>query len=412
MLHSPRPEVAIAGERSGGVGLRPSPDIRPRSHDGRSTRDSPPGPAAGPATTGPSRLRALDGLRLTVALMVAFYHFFGHRLADEVWGEDASAIFPSADVLVPYGWLGVEIFFIISGFVICMSSWGRSVGAFFRSRVCRLYPAYWAAVCLTYLVVTVAPVLDDSPSFNEAVANLTMLQMPMGAQDVDPVYWTLWVELRFYLIFALVVSMGLTYRRVMAFAAAWTLLAPVAGAGDSKLLKILVVPEYASYFLVGIGLYLLHRFGNQLLTWALIAVNVAVCVLHVDRRVISMGKNWVDSPMHTWVATVILLAAIALLIAIAQGRLDWMSWKWLTFAGALTYPFYLLHQMIGYSVIHYMYVGKNISAYVVLPVTLTATLCLAWMVHLVVERPLAGVLKRQLSAPGLLEPAPRDQARR
>lgn len=351
------------------------------------------------------RLRALDGLRLAVALMVAFYHFLGQRYADAAWGQDSLTIFPSASGLIPYGWLGVEIFFIISGFVICMSSWGRSVGAFFRSRVCRLYPAYWAAIVITYVVITVAPVIDDSPNFSEAVLNLTMLQMPMGSPSVDPVYWTLWVELRFYLIFALVVSMGLTYRRVMAFAAAWTLITPFVRVGDSGLLKVIFIPEYSSYFLVGIGLYLLHRFGNQVLTWALVACNVAICVFHVDRRVISNRENWVEAPMHTWVATVILLGAIALLIAIAQGRLDWMSWKWLTYAGALTYPFYLLHQMIGYSLIHFMYVSKDFSAHFVLPVTLALTLLLAWVVHWLVERPLSGVLKRQLSGTSLLEPA-------
>jgi peptidoglycan/LPS O-acetylase OafA/YrhL len=261
-------------------------------------------------------------------------------------------------------------------------------------------------VALTYLVVTVAPVLPESPTFAQAVVNLTMLQMPLGSPQVDPVYWTLWVELRFYLLFALVVATGLTYRKVVFFAAAWTLLTPFARAGDSGLLKLLLVPDYSSYFLVGIGLYLLHRFGNQVLTWALIGINVAVCVFRGEQRVVSMGQEWVDSPMQPWIATVIILVAIGLIMAIAQGRLDWMQWKWLTYAGALTYPFYLLHQMIGYSLIHHLYVERGISAYAVLPATLGATLLLAWLVHRFVERPLAGVIKRQLSG-SLLDPRAR-----
>src|SRR3712207_9468424 len=80
---------------------------------------------------------------------------------------------------------------------------------------------------------------------------------------------------------------------------------------------------------------------------ALPIFNVAICVFRGEQRVVSMGQEWVDSPMQPWVATVIILVAIGLIMAIAQGRLDWMQWRWLTYAGALTYPFYLLLQMIG-----------------------------------------------------------------
>jgi peptidoglycan/LPS O-acetylase OafA/YrhL len=388
------------------------PDARRASRRPAAHRAAPAEPATVRAAAvtdaggGAVRLRALDGLRLLVALMVAFFHYLGEDQSALAWGKDATRIFPDIDYLAPYGWLGVEIFFMISGFVICMSSWGRSVGAFFRSRICRLYPAYWAAVVLTFVVISLVPVLPKQPTLAEAIVNLTMFQNPMGATRVDGVYWTLWVELRFYLVFALVVWGGLTYRRVLLFCAAWTLLIPIASAADLPLLWHVVQPDFASYFLLGVGLYLLHRFGHSLPTWLLIGVNTAICLYRAEGRMHGNEDHVVNTGLNYATVALVLAAAMVFLVAMARGRLDWMSWKWLTVAGALTYPFYLLHQMIGYSMIKVLHAERGITAYVVLPGTVLAMLLLAWLVHRFVERPLGAVLKRQLSNPALLDPLP------
>lgn len=383
-----------------------------------------PAPHPAPAQVAPDRrpsssrsvvrLRALDGLRLGVALMVAAFHFLGTHEADPVWGQDAIAVFPTLGSLAQYGWLGVEIFFVISGFVICMSSWGRSVGSFFRSRVCRLYPAYWAAVCLTYVVITMAPVLTSPervPTMADAIANLTMLQQPMGATLVDSVYWTLWVEMRFYLLFALVMVTGLTYRKVMIFAGIWTVVTPVARVSGSDWFKIVTIYDFSSWFLVGIGLYLIHRFGHQFLTWALIAVNLAVSLYRMQVRIDSHLDNAAVDQMHFGLAALLVLGAVGLILAIALGKLEWMNWSWLTWAGALTYPFYLLHQMIGYTLIHHLFVRREVSAYAVLPLAFGVTLLLAWAVHRTVERPLSHYLKVKLSDGSLLDPREEVPAR-
>ncbi|MDF9815190.1 peptidoglycan/LPS O-acetylase OafA/YrhL [Streptomyces sp. SPB162] len=99
------------------------------------------------------RLRALDGLRLVAALMVCFYHYAG-RGGDawKAWGQTPALVFPELSKVAVYGPLGVQIFFVISGFVICMSGWGRTLKSFAVSRATRLYPAYWAAVLLVTAV--------------------------------------------------------------------------------------------------------------------------------------------------------------------------------------------------------------------------------------------------------------------
>ena len=88
------------------------------------------------------RLRALDGLRLIAALMVAAYHYGGRGgEVTRAWGSSPQHQFPTMHGYFAYGCLGVQVFFVISGFVICMSGWGRPLKSFFASRTSRLLPA-------------------------------------------------------------------------------------------------------------------------------------------------------------------------------------------------------------------------------------------------------------------------------
>ncbi len=391
-LHAPatgRPSRRPAVQRDGAA-------------DAAATVSIPPVPDA---AAGAPRLRALDGLRLLVALMVALYHYLGKESASSFWGEDVHRIFPNADFLAHYGWLGVQIFFVISGFVICMSSWGKSVGEFCRSRVVRLYPVYWAAVCLTFLVVTFVPTVIEAPTLGAVLANMTMLQEGLGARHVDGVYWTLWVELRFYLLFALVVWTGLSYRRVALFCAAWTIAIPLSDRIGNGLMSYVVQPKYACFFLLGIGFYLLHRFGNQFVTWLLIGANGAITLFRLETFMPHQEDVIGKDVYYSGVLFIVALMSL-FFVALVQGRLNWMSWRWLTVAGSLSYPFYLIHQNVGYTMIDFLSAQHGISAYAVLPGTVLAMLLLAWLLHRFVERPLGAYLKRQLSHPALLDPLP------
>ncbi|MFD0169140.1 hypothetical protein ACFVJH_34105 [Streptomyces decoyicus] len=70
----------------------------------------------------------------------------------------------------------MEIVFLISCFVICMSAWGRTVGEFTVSRLSRLFPAYWVGIVLTALVVKRWPEITSQHGWGTVITNLTMLQ--------------------------------------------------------------------------------------------------------------------------------------------------------------------------------------------------------------------------------------------
>ena len=339
------------------------------------------------------RLYAIDGIRLLAALMVAVHHYAGSSRVNQpgnaIWGRPVSDIMPTVFRLASYGWIGVEIFFVISGFVICMSCWGRTPRQFFVSRVIRLYPAYWFAVLFTTGVLVAVPGVWERLRMREVLLNLTMLQSGSGVANVDGVYWTLWSELRFYLLFLAVVATGLTYRKVVVFCSVWgaaAMLAPVSGL---PLLELVANPEGAWYFIAGLALYLMHRFGQDLLLWGILAMAWLMGQLELGQRIdeVEHVSGWRGSVL---IFTVFLLV----MVAVALGATDRVRWKWLVTAGALTYPLYLIHYAAGTAMINRL--RDTMDARLLVVVVLAGFLALSWLVHRFVERPLAGMVKRGL----------------
>ncbi|MEY9841883.1 acyltransferase family protein [Streptacidiphilus sp. EB103A] len=367
------------------------------------------GPAAsGPVLSGSAapkpakrpRLYALDGLRLLAALGVLSWHWLGVERFPQVWHGSPAKLMPVGHAIGVYGWTGVQLFFIISGFVICMSTWGKSVGTFVTSRVVRLFPAYWVAVLLTALVLSFVPVIwgDDthSPSIDKILTNLSMANVPINVADVDPVYWSLWAEMRFYVLFGILVAFGLTYRRVLAFCGGWAVLTLVASQANFGLLNVIVQPTYSWYFIAGIVIYLMYRYRPNLMLWGMLGF----CWLMAQHSVGSVqgGYAW-GAHMKSLSWTICMLSvtvSFVLVLATALGAFSWMRWKWLTVAGSLTYPLYLIHQEIGWELITRL--RRHLAPYPTFFVALAVFLLAAYLIHRLVERPLAPWMKRKMEA--------------
>jgi peptidoglycan/LPS O-acetylase OafA/YrhL len=343
-----------------------------------------------------ARLYALDGLRLACALAVAGYHFAVSWRLDGV--NPPVHHLPVGSHVLIYGFLGVEVFFLISGFVIGTSGWGRTPRQFAAARIARLYPAFWVCVLLTALVVTLLPVgtgvpVAGVPTPGQIAVNLTMLAEPFGTPLVDTVYWTLWVELRFYLMFAVLVAWGPTYRRVAGFATVWLVAAvayPVLPAWTASI----VMPGFAPCFVMGLALCLLRRHGPTLWLWSLLVAGWLLGLQRVSVRVSELRPGF-EVPVAP--ALVIFTLALVALTLIALGHTDGWNVTWLATAGALTYPFYLLHQRIGYSLIRTAHDHTGLPAWLLISAATVVLLGVAWLVHRLVERPLAPRLRSLVS---------------
>ena len=92
-------------------------------------------------------------------------------------------------------------------------------------------------------------------------------------------------------------------------------------------------------------------------------------------------------------AVVVILLAV---LACTHGPIARIQWGWLTFAGALTYPLYLVHGQLGYFVIDMLQDGLH--SYVVLALATVASFVVANLIHRFVERPSARPLRRAVES--------------
>ena len=152
------------------------------------------------------RLTKIDSLRGIAALAVLSFHFTTRY--DEIYRFSGYLPFHA-----PWGYLGVNLFFVISGFVIYMTLDRTDVGAdFLVSRFSRLYPAYWTAIALTFCITSLLGLPGKAVPWHIAVLNIPMIQMLFSVPMVDGVYWTLLVELLFYgLAYALFAARRMNY---------------------------------------------------------------------------------------------------------------------------------------------------------------------------------------------------------
>jgi len=348
------------------------------------------------------RLRELDLLRFVAALSVVLFHFTGFN-GPGPWSHPSREIFPAMAHLTRYGYLGVDLFFMISGFVILMSAWGRSPGEFVVSRLVRLMPAYWVGVLLGAALYATAKLGNGAPGL--IVPNLTMLQGGLGVENVDAVFWTLWVELHFYVLIAILSAFGITYRNCLIFMTAWLFFGVFADEAGSKFLKIMLVPTWSPYFIAGMALFLIHRFGPTLLLWGYVLVGWLLALFWGAWRTEAAFKGANENVVGVAVTLIFIV-----MILVATGRLNWLRWRGLTVLGALTYPLYLTHSQIALPVLDNAYPGMN--RWAALSLVTGASLLAAYAVYRLVERPGQKWFKDQLrkSLAPLRTPAPEPVA--
>lgn len=331
----------------------------------------------------PERLVWLDALRFVAAAGVLLFHYTARW--SEVWGSPPEEVFPHFGRVISYAALGPEQFFVISGFVILMTAWGRDVPHVVASRIARLYPAYWTAVLLTGgLLLFVWPTGKDIQPAEVAV-NLTLLQSLVDVRHVDGVYWTLWVELRFYALVVLFVALGITRRRILAVCAVWPPLAVLAVGAGVEPFATALLGVYAPLFAGGMVLYVLYRDGHAPWPWVILAGNVALAVhLIVPRQVGSLSRNtgFVPSELALGVGVVVCFATVAVL---SLTRLRHSGPAWAVTVGALTYPLYLTHEYWGWWVIQLAH--PTLGPWPTVGLATVVAVGLAVAIHYVVERP-------------------------
>lgn len=319
------------------------------------------------------RLDGLDALRGIAAMTVVLFHFTTQF--DKLFGHESPPV-----LSFPLGHYGVNLFFIISGFVIFMTiERSKAPMDFVVSRFSRLYPAYWVAIALTYSITHLLGLPEHLADIKTALFNGLMFhKMAFGVPHVDGVYWTLEVELLFYLgMFILMTTSRLNHVHGILLA----------------LLAVRLIYFVAQQFF-GIALpWVIYRYlivGQ--IAWFAIGMVMYRLIFHAGEK-----NSWLDWSVAFAAVTVLAVAeslAIAglavffggLVLAAAMGKLKMLANPVVVWLGSISYTLYLLHENIGWSIMLSLReagIGANIS----ILLAIAASLMLASLVTHWVEKP-------------------------
>lgn len=318
------------------------------------------------------RLVEVDALRGLAALAVVLFHYttrFGELFG---WETPPSLSFPD-------GHYGVNLFFIISGFVIFMTleRTARPMD-FVVSRFSRLFPAYWTAILLTFCITRWLGLPEKLVDATTAFKNVFMIHGLFNIPHVDSVYWTLEIELLFYCgMFSLYTmhrlhQIHLVLRALLALRLAYFVLAIIWGIELSWTLSHLLILKYIPWFALGISLYLTVSRQNAAdrRQPAITATAAIGCLLIVDSLFLAV--------LAACLATTVFLAASGRASLLRHGILAWL--------GTISYPLYLLHENIGWSLL-LRFQNWGLATNTAVLLTITISLAMATALTRCIEQP-------------------------
>jgi peptidoglycan/LPS O-acetylase OafA/YrhL len=292
----------------------------------------------------------LDALRFFAAFWVMNFHYF--LGVNESWKLS----------WYRFGGLGVQLFFIISGFVIVLSLKGKTLKEFAINRFIRLFPLFWILCTFTFILTHMAHD-PNALYFSEYLKNMTMFgdifngYLKYG-RLIDPSYWTLTVELIFYAGIGIFVHF-FSYKNIRYFLAVWmglSVLAFILHIDHNFYVKLALV-RHASYFVFGSALALIvakeaKSLFEKYFDWSLLLFS-SLYSIYIHTRAIP--EYFTLNPYDNIIVSILLIIffiGIPALVYLSPRIKNIRTILILEILGGITYPLYLMHQTIGNLVIN------------------------------------------------------------
>lgn len=342
------------------------------------------------APRGSSRLVLVQALRAVAALFIVFVHAqFDARHFGGAEGFNPVRSLP---------WeAGVDIFFVISGFVIVHATRGAfgpdSARLFMKRRLIRIVPLYWLATALFLGVSLALPGALNSPRPSLAEVGASFLFVPyinsLGApQPVLTLGWTLNYEMAFYAVFAAAMAIALRRQQTVLVVAVFFAMLSVVGA-------LLSLPMPLSFwanpmvleFVAGMGIALARDTGGRpgiILRTVLAAA--AIRMLHED-----LTQDGVDRAFALGVPAAMLVMAA---VFGPEPRLPRSLSRILVLLGDASYALYLFHPF-ALRAVRLMFAGTQMAPWTYIFIGVVSAIALAIAIHLAVEKPVMRYLRRR-----------------
>lgn len=319
-----------------------------------------PGPSVGVDERRPRKtiLPQIDGLRGIAICAVIFQHAFSHGISHAL----VAAGMVGFPYLVDDGWMGVSLFFILSGFVLSLPYTGAETKfvdpaetiAFYRRRARRLLPLFAIGCFVGYLINHTT--LD---SLLLALTTMSMFSTNEFFPRVNAPFWTLMLEIWFSISLPalMIAAVRFGYWRVFAAAAATALIIRLVGtqlsfsAFPGPYINPLKdsVPARIDDFVAGMVVAKLYRDGHlrEALQWLFVPGAAVVVLSGIGWDLIAQGiaPRWVGGPLNLVTSTGFACVMISCLVPRSStGRAT--SWRPLRVVGAMCFSLYCWHFLV------------------------------------------------------------------
>lgn len=329
-----------------------------------------------------NHIRSLDFLRAVAALSVCLYHFSGVTL------PKSTNIY--LQPLFAYGWVGVDIFFVISGFIIPYSLLGKNhqisnFGSYIAKRIIRINPPAYIAMGLVLVqrllidyVINHNRVYTGSLSGGQLLHNLLFTIPFTHYQWVVGIFWTLAIEFQFYIFIGLLFTFLFERYGVWSFMVGYLL---------ANALQYLPFSDSANFFhfspMFALGGATLLFYQNRLGWW----LYGLVMLLFAGLAYWQLGLP---------IAAVGVATALSILWLKVEN-------KWLVLLGRMSYSFYLVHALIG-TTCEFVLIriiapdteGKKVT---ITLLCLVGALVGAYVFYVLIEKPFIGLARRYGNGP-------------
>lgn len=321
----------------------------------------------------------LDIVRVMAALSIVLFHYTSRY---EELTNINSPVLKNWPIHIDWGFGAISTFFILSGFLSShlFAIGGGNVKKYIIKRAFRLYPTFWLCIMISCAVLFNGSYSEVS--LYTILFNMTMIPNCFGIPYIDGAYWTMQMEFFFTIIMAIVILARKELYKIIILCL-WAGIMLMFNVFDFtinnivlKLFRLIVMPAYASNFIAGISLYqILFENRNNIIYYLLLIASIA-----------SSYIVYSFSPMSIFFATTIVILIFTKFLDKLFDKFRSVT-KLFTYLAIISYPFYLLHQYIGYEIMDYL-MNFEINDELIILVPITNIVLLASAVHLYFERPL------------------------
>ncbi len=289
-----------------------------------------------------NRFEYIDALRVVGAASVISFHYFSNGISN---GSVTSIGLTPFSEIAKYGYLGVQLFFVVSGYLILMST-NRSAWEFAKGRVKRIYPLYWMAIILITAITYLPTLSKNQPDFLQILASITMFPTAFDQGWIDGAHWFMLIEIQFYLLIFVLLKLR-AGKYLPTIFPIWAIVILIWYVFDLNRFNIWYLYGPFSFICGGAIIYSIKQSGWNLLR---VVGLIAAITGGLYSRLGSLDylSEIRNTQYSATVVTVIVLIIFGLLLLTLLPKISNMHIPGAVFLGAITYPLFLIHGRLGY----------------------------------------------------------------